>query len=125
MIELEPKSDKVAVTVAPKPADQTPQPAANPNVLTDDIHRIIAQNRVLFFQVSFLYTNSDRERILRIINHAVKVSNSVPEIYQHADYTVVGNCIPLLIQTLPRRQCPTSSTSSIPSSTLTTGSSAA
>jgi hypothetical protein len=54
-------------------------------------NNLIEETRVVFVQISFLYTNPRRERVLRIINHGIKVSNSLSEIYENCDYTVVGN----------------------------------
>jgi len=87
MVELEPKRSGEATPAAPAGGNvdpkAVPRPASPRNTLVDEQH-------VVFIQVSFLYTNSKRERILRIINHGIKVSCSLSEIYESADYTAIG-----------------------------------
>ena len=89
MVEMEPKghSNPGAVPGQPQPPVNAPA-----NALSPPKGSLINQTHVLFMQVSFLYTNSNRERILRIINHGVKVSPSVAEVFEACDYTVLGNC---------------------------------
>ena len=45
----------------------------------------------LGIQVSFLYTNQYRERMLRIINHSVVLSNDQRQIYESCDYLAITN----------------------------------
>lgn len=91
MVEMEPKkgTDMVA-PLAPQPKGKE---AANAlaKVASPPKNHLIEENHVVFIQVSFLYTNSNRERVLRIINHGVKVSNNLSEIYENCDYVVLGN----------------------------------
>lgn len=91
MVEMEPKSHSEPVPVTGQP-QQRPPAIANPNAASPPKGSLINQTHVLFMQVSFLYTNSNRERILRIINHGVKVSPSIAEVFESSDYSVLGNC---------------------------------
>lgn len=92
MVEMEPK--KGNEMVAPQgtaPANTNSNAKALAKVASPAKYPLIEENHVVFIQVSFLYTNSNRERVLRIINHGVKVSNSLSEIYENCDYVVLGN----------------------------------
>ncbi len=82
MVEMEPKSHSEPVAVAGPQLTAASPPKGS----------LINQTHVLFMQVSFLYTNANRERILRIINHGVKVSPSVSEVFEACDYSVLANC---------------------------------
>lgn len=91
LVELEPKKGNESVLPAtpaqPKPPGQTQTIASPPkNNMIDETH-------VVFVQISFLYTNPNRERILRIINHGIKVSSNLGEIYENCDYVAIGNMI--------------------------------
>lgn len=88
MVEVEPKkgAENQVVPQQTQPATGIIK-AASPAKLS-----MVDQTHVLFFQISFLYTNINRERVLRIINHGIKVSGNLSEIYENCDYAVVGNC---------------------------------
>ena len=42
-------------------------------------------------QVSFLYTNGNSERVLRIINYTCVLESSLEGVYSGVDYQVIGN----------------------------------
>ena len=44
-------------------------------------------------QLSFLYTNENRERMLRVVNHAVRVSNNIQEVVQGIDSQTITNAL--------------------------------
>ena len=44
-------------------------------------------------QLSFLYTNENRERMLRVVNHAVRVSSNIQDIVQAIDSQTITNAL--------------------------------
>ena len=50
----------------------------------------------LGIQVSFLHTNQDRKRVIRVINCTIAVSNDPTEIYEACDSSTVAQGTPLI-----------------------------
>lgn len=53
---------------------------------------VIAGN-TFALQVSFLYTNEKRERILRVVNHCAKLSNNIADVMGSVDYATLTNTL--------------------------------
>lgn len=60
------------------------------NFEPDEHKKMLTEN--FGFQVSFLYTNSKRERILRLINHVCTISGDYGQIFEGVDYQAVAHC---------------------------------
>lgn len=91
LVEMEPKKGNEAT--AQPVAGQAKTPSQNQTIASPPKNNVIDETHVVFVQISFLFTNPKRERVLRIINHGIKVSSNLGEIYENCDYVAIGNMI--------------------------------
>lgn len=88
---MEPRKGNEAT--APAMPAQAKTPGQTQTIASPPKNNIIDETHVVFVQISFLYTNPKRERVLRIINHGIKVSSNLGEIYENCDYVTIGHML--------------------------------